>query len=47
MKAWKVYNRGKWIDTVFFVPSCDSKYVRVSLINHDGYPSSITIVENK
>lgn len=41
--TWEVYNKGRWIDTVFFQPSCDEQYVRDSLINHDGYPSSITL----
>ena len=42
-RAWDVYNNGKWIDTVFYTPSCNAKYVLNSLIDHDGYDSSIQI----
>lgn len=43
MNAWNVYRNGKLIDTVFFMLDCDAQYVLKSLIDHDGYPSDITI----
>jgi len=45
MKAWIVYDTcGHWLDEVFFEVNCDKDYVRSSLINHDGYPNSITVL---
>ncbi len=42
-QAWNVYNQGKRIDTVFYNPTCDADYVRRGLVDHDGYPSTITV----
>lgn len=47
IKAWNIYLRGKWIDTVFYDEDCDYDYVLRSLINHDGYSPSILIIEGK
>lgn len=41
--SWNVYRKGRWIDTVWYLPSCDADYVRSSLINHDGYPWDIVV----
>ena len=43
MKAWDVFVKGRWIDTVFYTKDCDADYVRRSLINHDGYDSRIVV----
>ena len=43
MKAWNVYLGQNHIDTVFYTSDCDAEYVRDSLVNHDGYPNSITV----
>jgi hypothetical protein len=43
MQAFKVYENGKHIDTVFFVESMTAEEVRKSLINHDGYSEEITV----
>lgn len=47
MQKWNVYIDGEYkddlIDSVFFDSDLDEKYVRDSLINHDGYASDITI----
>lgn len=52
MKAFDVFNRhGRLIDTVFWQDKADggapiTAYdVEYSLINHDGYPHSIKVVE--
>lgn len=49
--AWDVYRPHKnlsdrWVfwDTVYFTPYCDEKYVKDSLVNHDGYPCDIKVV---
>lgn len=53
MKAFNVFapnNNGlqyRLIDTVYFIDQCDANYVKVSLINHDGYSSDIEVVEVK
>lgn len=48
-KAFNVYLRGKWIDTIYYNASanvtCDE--VRQSLINHDGYDSRIVVRRSK
>lgn len=46
MKAYLVYLCGKHIDTVFFT-GYTADEVRLSLINHDGYDSRITVYEWK
>jgi hypothetical protein len=43
MKRWNIYYCGLWIDSVYYLQTCDEDYVRTSLINHDGYPTQITI----
>lgn len=45
--AWDVKQHGKVIDTVFYDETCDAEYVRTGLINHDGYPSNITVHPNR
>ena len=50
--AWNIYGPDEsddemgeiWLDTVHFDANCDSRYVRDSLINHDGYSPNIVIV---
>jgi len=41
--AWKVVADKHHIDTVYYDPSCDAEYVKKSLIDHDGYPSNISV----
>lgn len=41
LKSWKIYNCGRWFDTVFFDADCSWEYVRRSLIEHDGFPCTI------
>ncbi len=41
--SWDVFLKGKLIDRVWFLKICDQKYVRDSLINHDGYPVDIVV----
>ena len=43
MKCWNIYYCELWIDSVYYNKACDEDYVRTSLINHDGYPTQITI----
>ena len=43
MKAYTVYLNGKEIDTVFWTNDSSIDEVRASLINHDGYDSSIVV----
>lgn len=51
--AWNVYWKDsslkgyKLLDTVFFDEDCDKEYVYDSLVNHDGYPTDIKILEVK
>ncbi|ADF58141.1 hypothetical protein PJG4_147 [Pseudomonas phage JG004] len=45
MQAWNVYQNGQLIDIVFFDIMCGTEEVRKSLVNHDGYPSDITVEE--
>lgn len=47
MSVWNVYLNDVCIDTVFFIPSCTSQYVRDALINHDGYDSAIIVKLSK
>jgi len=53
MIAWDVYvpkvlSKGfKRIDTVFYDDNCDAEYVYDDLINHDGYPYNIHIVNTR
>ncbi len=47
MISFDVIRKGRVIDTVFFTADCSIKYVRDSLINHDGYPSDIIVVYSR
>ncbi len=47
--GWTIYGPDEedchvMLDKVFYDPSCDSKYVKNGLVEHDGYPSNIAIV---
>lgn len=44
-QSFNVYLKGKLIDTVFYGPNIkiDSKEVRDSLVNHDGYHPMIEV----
>lgn len=44
MMAWDVIRKGKVIDTVFYMASCDAEYVRHTLIEHYFYPSDIVVL---
>jgi hypothetical protein len=37
--------RYEYMDEVYFTKDCDLSYVRNSLVNHDGYPTSIKVYE--
>ncbi len=41
--GWQVWLGGQHIDTVFFQDFIDGDEVRDSLIDHNGYPSGITV----
>lgn len=43
MEAWNVYENGKWIDTVYYVPGMSDREILKGLIDHDGYPSNIKV----
>jgi hypothetical protein len=43
MKLWNVFLRGEHIDTVFFQKAYDAEYVRIALIEHDGFDPEITV----
>ena len=43
MTAWNIYLQGAFLETAWFMPSLTAEDVRDSLIEHDGYPDSITI----
>ena len=43
MIAWEVYEGTTYIDTVYFAEDCDEKYIKDTLINHDGYPANIVL----
>jgi len=43
MTAWDVIRDGRVIDTVFYDADCELGYVRKGLIEHDGYPTDITV----
>lgn len=51
MVAWNVYvpnedREGpvfRRLDTVFYDRGCDARYVRETLIEHDGYPDAIEV----
>lgn len=45
MQAWDVFLLGNYVDTVFFVQTCDELYVLDSLINHDGMDNRINIIK--
>lgn len=47
MNSWKVYIGSKVINIVYFSKVCDAWDVRNSLINHDGFPSTIHVVKEK
>jgi hypothetical protein len=40
---WNVYLRGKLIDSVFYNNSVTAEEVKKGLVDHDGYPSNITV----
>lgn len=44
-RKFLVYRGRRHIDTVYFTPDCTAEYVRLSLINHDGYPADIRVFE--
>jgi hypothetical protein len=45
MNCWLVIFKGQVMDQVYYTKDCSKDYVRSSLVNHDGYPSSIVIVK--
>lgn len=46
-KAYEVFHRGEHKTTVYFTGYEDAEEVKKSLIEHDGYPPSIIVVERK
>ena len=47
MQAWDVFLDGNLVDTVFYNPAWNDDYVRLSLINHDGYNQDIVVKKQK
>lgn len=43
MIKWFIYLGSKKLTEVYFNLDCNKEYVKESLINHDGYPSNITL----
>jgi hypothetical protein len=43
MTKWNVYLDGKYLDSVYFNPNHTADEVRKSLIDHDNFPSGITV----
>lgn len=43
MQAWNVYRNGKWYSRVYFSSSITREEVTRSLIDHDYYPSDISL----
>ena len=46
MIAWQVWDHTHYLDTVFFTPECDEAYIVDSLVRHDGFCPSISIVRD-
>jgi len=45
MKGWDVFlSQGVWYDKVFWADTADADEIKKSLIEHDNYPSDITVV---
>ena len=47
MTGWNVYLNGKWVNKVFFVETETKEQILKSLINHDGFDSSIAIKKER
>lgn len=45
MKGWDVVQRGRVVNRVFFDADMTSEEVKRSLIDHDGFPSDIRVIE--
>lgn len=43
MCSWEVYLNGRLIDTVYFAVDMDADYVKMSLVDHDGYDPNIVV----
>jgi len=43
MVFWDVFLDGKEIDSVPYTEDCDERYVKHSLIDHDGYDPRIVV----
>lgn len=43
--AWEVYCNNRLIETVWFTKGLSADYVRDSLIKHDGFDSTIEVVQ--
>lgn len=44
-ERFEVFLYGKLVDVVFYVIGMSADEVRLSLINHDGYSSGISVVK--
>ena len=45
MQEWAIYLEGKYIDSVWFTIDCCRDYVKLALVNHDGYNPKIEPVK--
>lgn len=43
MQAWNVFLDKCWQDRVYFDADMGADQVKRALVNHDGYPSNITV----
>ncbi len=43
MIRWQVVLNEKVIEEVYYTADCDAKYVKETLINHDGFNSGIEV----
>lgn len=43
MQGWDVLINGRRVNIVYYASDCEADYVYRSLVEHDGYPSHITV----
>ena len=46
-QEFKIYENSKWFDSVWYDGDMTTQEVKRSLINHDGYSSSIQVERTK
>ncbi len=46
-QEWAVYLNGKYLDSVYFDVDCCRDYVKLALVNHEGYNPAIEVEAHK